>query len=348
MDLDLNTDDAYLLLIIAATLFAHLLESMFMRHIQKATSFTHNIWDDSLIEAARSPLPFFIWLTGTFFALRFIHFQSDDKLLEFLNEAQIVSVVACVAWFLLRLINSVSNNIIKDQTLKEKEVDRTTINGLSKLFRVIILIISFLVILQSLGFSVSGILAFGGVGGIAVGFAARDMLANFFGGLMIHLDRPFNIGDRIRSPDRQIEGFVEHIGWRQTSLRAMNMSVMYVPNSLFASIVVENSSRITQRKIEETIGLRYSDLNKVTPIVTDIRTMLSIHPEIDDKQLTLVGFNQFGESSIDIMLLAFTKTTELEVFQKVKQDVLLKIAEIVARHDADFAFPTRTLITQTA
>ena len=105
---------------------------------------------------------------------------------------------------------------------------------MAKLLRLSVAITAFLVIIQTLGYSVSGLLAFGGVGGLAVGFAAKDLLANFFfGGLMIHLDRPFTIGDWISSTDREIEGVVENIGWRLTIIRAFDKRPIYIPNSLF-------------------------------------------------------------------------------------------------------------------
>jgi MscS family membrane protein len=165
---------------------------------------------------------------------------------------------------------------------------------------------------------------------------------------MVHLDRPFNIGDKIRSPDRQIEGVVEHIGWRQTSLRAANMAMLFVPNSLFTSIVVENSSRISHRKIEEVIGLRYEDINKIEAIVSDIRAMLFAHPNIDTAQILVVAFNRFAESSVDITVQAVTRTAVLDEFHRIKQDVLLKISTIVLNHGADFAFPTRIHLTSPA
>ena len=92
------------------------------------------------------------------------------------------------------------------------DLDLTTIEAIGRLIRITVLITSGLIILQTLGFSVSGVLAFGGLGGIAVGFAAKDLLSNFFGGLMIFLDRPFGVGDWIRSPDRDIEGPSSHLG----------------------------------------------------------------------------------------------------------------------------------------
>ena len=114
--------------------------------------------------------------------------------------------------------------------------------------------------MQLLGFSIAGILTFGGVGGIAVGFAAQDLLSNFFGWLGIYLDRPFAVGDWIRSPDREIEGTVEEIGWRVTRIRTFDNRPLYVPNSAFTNI---SPSRIQQGcligRIYETIGVRYDD-----------------------------------------------------------------------------------------
>ncbi|WP_258868179.1 mechanosensitive ion channel family protein [Alkalilimnicola ehrlichii] len=135
-----------------------------------------------------------------------------------------------------------------------------------------VIVIAGLVVLQTLGISIAGVLAFGGVGGIAVGFAARDLLANFFGGLTVYLDRPFSVGDWIRSPDREIEGTVERIGWRQTRIRTFDLRPLYVPNSTFNSIALENPSRMSNRRIFETIGIRYNDADKMATIVaTSVR-----------------------------------------------------------------------------
>ncbi|MDH2916846.1 MAG: mechanosensitive ion channel family protein [Gallionella sp.] len=343
MTVDLSPEIIRLLLVLATTIAAHFAARMFIRRIEKATALTSNIWDDALIEAARRPLPFFIWLTGTFFVLRLIHMQTGERLLEYVAEAQMVSVVACIAWFLIRLTHSVADSVAKAQSINGVEVDRTTIDGLSKLIRVTILLISALVILQSLGFSVSGVLAFGGVGGIAIGFAARDMLANFFGGLMIHLDRPFNVGEKIRSPEKQIEGTVEYIGWRHTRLRADNTNVIYVPNSVFTSIVVENITRMSNRRIQETIGLRYEDIGKADVIAAEIKSMLASHPSIDASRDIIVAFDRFADSALNLTLITFTNKILATEFHATKHDILLKIAAIIARHGADFAYPTQTV-----
>jgi MscS family membrane protein len=199
------------------------------------------------------------------------------------------------------------------------------------------------VVLQNFGYSVSGVMAFGGIGGIAVGFAAKDLLANFFGGLMIYLDRPFKVGDWIRSPDKNIEGTVEEIGWRQTRIRTFDKRPLYVPNATFASISVENPSRMTNRRIYETIGVRYDDVGRVKAIVADVHAMLRQHEEIDQEQTLIVNLNSFGASSVDFFIYTFTRTTNWIRFHEIKQDVLLRIIEIIEARGAEVAFPTQTL-----
>ena len=200
-----------------------------------------------------------------------------------------------------------------------------------------------MVALQSLGYSISGVLAFGGVGGIAVGFAARDLLANFFGGLMIYMDRPFNVGEWIRSPDKEIEGTVEKIGWRLTTIRTFDKRPLYVPNSLFNNISVENPSRMLNRRIKETIGIRYDDLSKMKKIIDDVKKMLKEHPEIDKNKTLIVNFNEFAPSSLDFFVYTFTKTTDWVHYHEIKQEIMLSIINIIESNGAECAFPTSTL-----
>jgi MscS family membrane protein len=198
-------------------------------------------------------------------------------------------------------------------------------------------------ILQTLGFSISGVLAFGGIGGVAVGFASKDLLSNFFGGFIIYMDRPFAVGDWVRSPDREIEGTVENIGWRVTRIRTFDKRPLYVPNSVFSHIAVENPSRMSNRRIKETIGIRYDDASKIEIIINQIKEMLKKHSDIDAGKTLIVNFNCFAPSSLDFFIYTFTKTTDWIEFHNVKQDVLLKIIKIVNENGAEFAFPTSTM-----
>ncbi|MCF8178709.1 MAG: mechanosensitive ion channel family protein [Sulfuritalea sp.] len=307
---------------------------------------TSNAWDDILVRSARQSLPALVWVVGIAAAAGMIRRHVDDPLFDMVAPLRDVGVVVCLGWFIFRLIRLAGNRYIEVRVENGEEVDRTTVDALSKLGRLSVVIVMALMIMQTLGFSVSGVLAAGGIGGIAVGFAAKDLLANFFGGLTIYMDRPFSVGEWIRSPDKQIEGTVEAISWRHTRIRGFNKNPIYVPNSVFTTIVVENPSRMSHRRIKETIGLRYQDIAKMEPIVADVKKMLQSHPEIDATQTLIVSFNEFSASSINFFIYTFTKTREWVHYHTVKQDVLLKVADIISSHDAEIAFPTRSLIIE--
>ena len=303
---------------------------------------TKNKWDDAFLHAARRPVVAFVWLQGVYWAAEVAHHFSDAEVFKANGTVLQIGFVWVLVWFLFGLVKEVEK-VLTSPIKMRKPMDYTTVNAISKLLRAVIIITAVLTALQTLGFSISGVLAFGGVGGIAVGFAAKDLLANFFGGFIIHLDRPFKVGDWIRSPDRNIEGTVEHIGWRLTTIRTFDKRPLYVPNAVFTTIAVENPSRMTNRRISETIGIRYADVHSMQKIVEEIREMLKNHEEIDSNQTLIVNFLAFNASSLDIMLYTFTKTTEWVRFHEIKEDVLLKVSDIIESHGAEIAFPTRTL-----
>ncbi|WP_205409739.1 mechanosensitive ion channel family protein [Pseudothauera hydrothermalis] len=334
---------AQVFLVVLAVVVANFFLRRTLARLEARALQTSTPWDDALITAARRPLTWLAWIVGVAFAAQIVQAETDTAIFQAVVPARTVGVIGCITWFLLQFIRNVQDGVMRQRLARGESLDRTTVDAVGKLLRVSVLITAVLVGLQSLGFSVSGVLAFGGIGGIAVGFAARDLLANFFGGLMVYLDRPFVVGDWIRSPDKQIEGTVEEIGWRLTRIRTFDKRPLYVPNSIFTQITVENPSRMTNRRIYETVGVRYDDIDRVADIVADIKAMLRAHPEIDQEQTLIVNFNQFGASSLDIMVYTFTRTTAWVAFHEIKQDVMLKIAEIIARHGAEIAFPTRTV-----
>jgi MscS family membrane protein len=330
-------------MVVMATALANLVAHFLLSNAEKIARLTSSPWDDALIRAGKSPAPIAIWLIGISFAANILQKDTGSFIFDYGPQLRNVGMVVCLAWFLVRVIHNASRNFVTMREHKGEEVDKTTIDALSKLSRLTVIIATSLVAMQTLGFSVSGLLAAGGIGGLAVGFAAKDLLANFFGGLTIYLDRPFSVGDWIRSPDKDIEGTVEYISWRHTRVRAFNKNPIYVPNALFTTIVVENPSRMSHRRIKETIGIRYEDIGVMNKIVADVKAMLQNHAEIDASQTLIVNFNTFGPSSLDFFIYTFTKTTNWIRYHEVKQDVLLQVAGIIDRHNAQIAFPTHTV-----
>jgi MscS family membrane protein len=326
-------------LIIFLALIADLFQKKIFRSLAEKAKRTSNKWDDAILLSIPSPLSIIIWITSITFAGKIIQNTTGTMISDVLVPLRDAIIIASLAWFLVLSIRRTEKSYLSSR----EEIDPTTLDAISKLARISVVITAALMILQSLGFSISGVLAFGGVGGIAVGFAAKDLLSNFFGGLFIYMDRPFAVGDWIRSPDRELEGVIEKIGWRVTIIRTFDKRPLYIPNSVFSQVAVENPSRMQNRRIKETIGIRYDDADKMEVITIQVKEMLENHPEIDVNNTLMVNFNSFAPSSLDFFIYTFTKTTNWAQYHAIKQDILLKILKIIADNGAQVAFPTSTI-----
>ena len=300
-------------------------------------------WLNAFVQGLNPPLSFYIWLNALVVAATVMLAQFElldwrDPLIRFKHSV----LTLVLGWYVIRVVGFLEAHL-KVVADTDPRFDRSMVEALGKLIRLTAVVITGLIVLSAFGVNITGLLAFGGAGGLIVGLAAKDMISNLFGGLTIYLDRPFAVGDWIRSPDKDIEGVVEQIGWRRTVIRRFNKNPLYVPNGLFTTIVVENPSRMSHRRIYEKIGIRYADQDKVARITADIRQMLRQHPEIDQSQTIIVNFNRFADSALECFIYCFTRTTVWTEYHQVKEAVLLQIADIVARHGAEMAFPSQSL-----
>ena len=235
-------------------LFTYVLAFKVIEKLKTKAGRTRNLFDDAIVGAVQKPLNYGILLFTLLTVLSVIQQHFNWTILPSKQSLTVLPFAALFSWFVLRLIRIRENQIIKGHV--ETKSDRTTISIIFKMLRLSVVILTMLVVFQTLGVSISGIIAFGGVGGAAVAFAAKDLLSNFFGGLMVFLDKPFSVGDWVRSPDQNIEGTVENIGWRVTRIRTFDKRPLYVPNSIFAQISIENPQRMSHRRLYETIGVR--------------------------------------------------------------------------------------------
>lgn len=324
-------------LALLVTLIVALAWRSFRRRISSVISKSKNRWDDIALDAFGVPINWLIVIIGgSWFAdITARHYSAE--IIDSIPVARQLAALVVIAWGVWRLISGIETKQL------DKGNDPTTVQLVGKVTKLTLTILIVLPIFQILGISISGMLAFGGMGGLIVGMAAKDLLSNFFGSIMIYLDRPFKVGDWIRSPDRNIEGTVEKIGFRLTVIRTFDKRPLYVPNSVFTNISVENPSRMKNRRIKETIGVRYDDAKKLPLILDDVRSMLEQHNDIDSNQTLIVNFNSFAASSLDFFIYTFTKTTNWVEYHHIKQDVMLKVLDIIHKHDADCAFPTQTL-----
>lgn len=291
------------------------------------------------------PSTWLIWGYGALLALEVIvgqinMFISEDAIAQTRN----IFFVFFTTWILLRW-KTRYEKVLKRRVKRtpSKALDEELILAVSRVLSVVIVVVAALIILDILEVQLTALLAMGGIGGVAIGFAAKDVVANFFGGLMIHINRPFSMGERIASPNKNFEGIVEEIGWYMTRIRTLARRPMYVPNAIFIDAIIENPGRMYNRQIKTTIGIRYQDVGKIEAIVQDIRSMLRSHEEIDQDKILFTHFLAFGPYSLDIEVYCFTKTIQWEKWRDIQQEIFLKIVEIIHSHGADIAFPTSTV-----
>ncbi len=222
---------------------------------------------------------------------------------------------------------------------------RLSASVIARSVQLIIVVSTLLSLAQTFGYSLSTLLAFGGIGGIILGLAARDWLANFFGGLMLMLDRPFTEGDWIRSPDRSIEGHVEKVGWRLTKIRTFDRRPIYVPNSIFTGIVVENATRMRNRRMIENFSLRYEDIGKLSRILSQIDDLVQQIPEVDSREPHYAVFIRYDDSALLCQVRVHITRTDRVGFLKAQESILLLVAAVVEKEGASFAYPTRRILS---
>lgn len=300
----------------------------------------NKIWLHNFIETAGKPLTWFIFGSGCITALRNSPLAKRIAIGVSIDQLQALLFVGIVIYLAFAV-----KRIVFTLLLSKKESNRVVLEAVSRVASIAIYVNALLMVLHIVGLPLQALLAFGGVGGMAVGWAAKDIIANFFGGFMIFVNRPFAIGEWIKG-SKGFEGTVEEIGWYMTKIRTFERRPMYIPNSIISGSMIENPGRMYNRRIKEDIGLRYDDLPKVPLVIRTIEDMLREHPGIDQSQTLMVHFIGFAEHSVTINMYTFTKTTNWQEYRTVQQDVFMRVANIIADCGTEIAYPTRTIQIQ--
>ena len=323
-----------------------IIKNWIIQFLTGITKNTTNEFDDIILESVSKPFSYLIIIISSL--LIFDRVNLYNNYLDSFDPSNFFYsiILILISLSLVKFLDKYYENKLFLRKLSKQDdpvVVEQTYEITIRVSKIIIIVVTLLILMQEFGLSISGLLAFGGVGGLVVGLAAKDLLSNFFGGLMIYFDRPFKVGEFIKSPDRNIEGIVESIGWRLTVVRTFSKNVLYIPNSAFSNIIVENATRMTNRRFNEVIGVRYEDMDNIPKIVTEIRSFLKAHSDIDQTNSPVVYFTSFEASSCDIIVYAFTNTKDWRQFLEVKEGILFKIADIISANNSAIAFPTTTI-----
>ena len=305
-------------------------------------------WKERLDHIVYLPLHVLLWVIAVAFVIDVIALRFNfSTALEFIIPLRTVALILCISWLLLRWKKEIQHAFIAKNHQNRKGIDPGLVHALGRLSSIIVFVIAALIILQVIGLNIMPLIAFGGIGAAAIGFAAKDVIANFFGGLMLYFNRPFMTGDYILLSEKNCEGHVEEIGWYLTALRDKDKRTVYLPNSIFSHQLVINSSRMSHRRMKDKISVSYDDSSKLKILVSEIRSLLEKHPFLDHNLPILVYFEGFRDYSLDILIDAYSLITREDDFFRMKQDILLNIQEIISVHQANMPFPTMVVCTNT-
>lgn len=317
-----------------------------LKKLHKYFERTGQNWKDSFVQALYKPLSAFLWFFGVFHILDLIsHRVFEGTILANMHTVIQMGFVTCVSWFFMRWKKYIALKMRMQDENYHSKFDPGKIDVVDKVMTMVILFVSALFFLEITGQNINTLIAFGGVGGLAIAFASQEMISNFFGGLMIYITHPFYIGDWINLPEHNVEGHVEEIGWYMTRIRTFEKRPIYIPNSMFSKVVVMTPSRMSHRKFDETIGIRYDDMPQAKSIISDIKKMLDEHPNIDHHLQTLAHLIRFGSYSVDIHISAYLLDISSSGYAETKQDILFKIYDILCKHKAEMPFPTTRTIS---
>ncbi len=337
-----NTFGQYLLsffLLLATFVVRKIFLLIFAKRLREWTEKSKFSYDDKVVRAFEGPIAALIFLLGIFMAIRVL--TLDPPLQAFIGNAFEVGILAIIFWAGLRLIDVVGailTDIASDRQLGIYHF----IPLIRKTARVFFVIIGSILIIQNLGYSVGSLLAGLGIGGLAIALAAQESLGNFFGSISIAADRTFKVGDWIVVGDR-VDGTVEEIGLRSTKVRTWSRTLLTIPNKVIANEVVENWSKMPNRRVRQVVGVSYeTSRQNMTGLLEDIEKLLRDNEEIDQKFI-MVRFTDFGESSLDILVYYFTRSTAWAEHLRVRQEMNLAIMALVEKWGSSIAFPTRTL-----
>jgi len=319
------------------------LRDRILRPLQALASRTDTAVDERLIEAFREPLGWFLNLLGIYIAVLILGFSAGIQA-GILLVIHVVGIVL-IAWALYGGVEAVVDALNDYAEGTDSRIDDALVPLVRGLLRVIVVAVAMMMIIEEFGYNATSLVAGLGIGGLAFALAAQQTLANLFGSLMIFTDRPFGPGDWIKT--KHGEGVVEDVGLRSTRVRTFSKSLISVPNADIAGAPIENFSEMTMRRIKTDLTLTYSTTPEQMEFVLDgIRDLIEREEQMfhDAYYVSFVGF---GASSLDVMILVFTTTTDFGEFLEIRQRFFLNIMKLVERAGTSFAFPSQSLYIET-
>lgn len=336
-----NSIEAWLIsgaIIVGTILLARLAYWIISRMVRSITSRTETKLDDLIIDKMERPAVLGIILIGLSYAVERLHFT--DKVDLYVHRAFVFLIAINLTWFLIRIVDAVIEEYLRPYAKRDdNDLDDQMILLIERGASLVLWTVGIIVGLNNAGFDVGALIAGLGIGGLALALAAQDTVKNIFGGVMVFIDKPFSIGDRIRIDG--FDGFVHYIGIRSTRIKTLEGRIVTIPNAHFSDKAIENVTIEPSRRVVVSLGLVYNTPPDKLDEAIAILKAISDSSEAIITQDTVVFFETFNAHSLDVKLVYFIKK-ESDIF--ITQTEVNK--QILARFNAaglEFAFPTRTI-----
>ncbi len=324
--------------LVGAILLRRFVTTIFFNQLKKLASRTQTTLDDKLFPAMEAPVATFVMVTGIFAALKVLKLSPTADVA--IGHGSTVAFSLVIFWGLLRAFDAILDHAAEISREKQMGI-AAFMPWIKKSLIAVFVVVGTLLVIQSLGGDVRAILGGLGIGGLAFALAAQDTIANLFGSLVVAIDQPFKIGEVVKIGAHT--GTVEDIGLRSTKIRLADKSLVVMPNKMVSSEAILNLSRITQRRVEQVLGLTYDTTpDQLAAIVDDIRGILAAEAEVAPASV-LVYFRDLSASSLDVWVVYESQDADAKKGFALKQRMNLAFMRAVAARGLSFAFPTQTV-----
>lgn len=327
------------LIVLGSVVISRVFYWIVTRIVQRHTEKTKNKLDDILIKKLKEPVLFTIIIVGIWYAIRYLNFTPEfDALIE---KAYYLLVSFNIAWIVVRLVDAIAHVYLKPMVDKsENDLDDRLLPIFTKGLKISVWIMAIIVGLNNAGYDVAALIAGLGLGGLAIAMAAKDTIANLFGGFTIITDKPFTLSDRI-----QVKGFdgnVQEIGIRSTRIKTFDGRDVIIPNATIANDVLVNVSTEPHRRVILNLGMTYdTNYNAMEKAMAILKEIVAENDNLEEK--TIVSFNKFDDFSLNILFIYYIiKGRDI---MQTQTDMNLEILKRFNAKKLEFAFPTQTIHT---
>ena len=321
-------------------IFRGLISKLIIKKLEIISQRTTNKLDDTFVKAMVGPARFLPIVLGFFIASYYMSFSEDTR--SFVDNLNRTLITILLFWIIHQIIEPISYIL----SGLGKILTRELIGWIIKSLKILIFILGAAAVLELWGIKIGPIIAGLGLFGVAVALGAQDLFKNLISGILVLVEKRFKMGDWILV-EGIIEGIVEKIGFRSTTIRKFDKSLAIIPNFQFAENAVINISQTTNWIISWIINLQYdTTVDQLKKIRDEIEKYIKEHDDFNTELGYAVRIDKFAESSIDMYVRCFTKTDEWEKWLSVKERLAIQIKQIVEKNGAAFAFPSQSIYVE--